>query len=77
MKKLLGQKKIENLELFDAEYQIQSVVDDVINKRILSIEIVFVSNSLTYSISIQGFSYTETWEDIDIENYIENYLNNL
>lgn len=77
MKKLLGQKKIENLELFDAEYQIQSVVDDVINRRILSIEIIFISTSLTYSISIKGFTYIETWEDIDIENYVENYLNNL
>lgn len=68
---LTGTYQIEDLTVVNPTIQIKQVNDNIVTKT-CSIEVIFnVENALiNYSRNINGFTYVDTWEDVDIENFV-------
>ena len=48
---------------------ITKVNDDIINK-VCSVEILMQVDNATFHSLLEGFTYVDTWEDVDIENWV-------
>lgn len=61
-------------EIIDPTVKIQSVNDSIENKT-CSVEIVLTDAvGSTFGMSLTGFSYSETWEDVDVIEWVNNEL---
>lgn len=74
--KLKGTFKIGDLEITDITYSVNSVTDRIKDK-VCSVEVIFKDEKIKHSRSIDGFTYTTTWDDIDIEEWVTNELKGL
>lgn len=45
-------------------------VNDNLNAKTCGVEILLTTDSAKFGVSLNGFSYVETWEDLDIENWV-------
>jgi hypothetical protein len=45
-------------------------VADAINLKTCSVDVVLFTDSAQFGVNLQGFEYTETWEDSDIEAWV-------
>lgn len=61
-----------NVEIEPKEWQIQSVTDNYNNT--CNISIILISDKARFGVMLDGFKYLDTWEDADIENFIETKL---
>ncbi len=70
-----GTYKIDDLTVTNPTIEVKQVNDNIIDKT-CSIEVIFnVDGALiNYSRNLGGFTYSATWEDIDIENFVESEL---
>ena len=50
-------------------------VNDFISEKICNIEIILTSAGVKYHHTMTGFTYEETWEDVDIINWVNEQLN--
>jgi len=72
-----GTIQLRDLQIINPTYEVVNVNDNIINKT-CNIEVVFETPSIIkYSYSIGGFSYSETWEDADIYNFVETEIQKL
>ena len=55
------------------EWKINSVVDDYASSSCV-IYVLLITDSVTINYPMYGFEYSDTWEDSDIENFIETKL---
>lgn len=61
-------------EIIDPTVKIQSVNDSIENKT-CSVEIVLTDAvGSTFGITLTGFSYSETWEDMDVIEWVNKEL---
>ena len=50
-------------------------VNDSITSKTCNIEIVLSTESAKFGVVLNGFSYTSTWEDKDVLNWVNEELN--
>ena len=55
------------------EWKIKSVIDDYASSTCV-IYVLLISDSTDINYPLYGFEYSDTWEDSDIENFIETKL---
>lgn len=63
----------DNLKLKDPQIEVLSVRDNFKDKSCL-IELKFKSDTYSHVRSINGFTYTETWTDSDINTFVQNWF---
>jgi hypothetical protein len=75
---LQGTYKIDDLTVVNPKVEVRQVNDNIINKT-CSIEVIFnVDGALiNHSRNIDGFNYVDSWEDIDIQNFVIDELEKL
>ena len=75
---LIGTYQINDLTVVNPKVEVRSVNDNIIDKS-CSIEVLFnIEGALiNHSRNIGGFNYVDSWEDIDIQNFIVNELEKL
>lgn len=45
-------------------------VNDNLNGKTCDVNILLTTDSAKFGVSLNGFTYSETWEDLDIENWV-------
>ena len=73
---LKGTYQIGDLTITDITFSVNSVIDNIKNKT-CSVEVIFEDERINHSRTLDGFEYSESWEDIDIESWVINKLEEL
>ena len=60
-----------NVEIVNPTIEVLSVSDDI-KQKTCTISIQLTTNSAKFGVDLNGFTYLETWEDNDIENWVLN-----
>lgn len=70
-----GIYKIDDLTIINPIIEIKRVSDDLFTKT-CAVELIFTIDGhiINYSRQIYGFTYTDTWEDSDIESWVSEEL---
>lgn len=77
MKTINGIYQIRDLTIINPTYEVINVSDNIVNK-ICDIEVLFNTDSIIkYSYTVEGFTYELTWEDSDIETWVDLELQKL
>lgn len=58
-----------NLEIIDPVVEIVSVWDNI-KTKICSVDITLTTDSASFGVNLQGFTYVDTWHDSDIEAWV-------
>lgn len=62
-----------NVEIIDPIIEVQNVTDNLQNKA-CSVDILLTTDSASFGVSLSGFTYSDTWEDSDIEAWVADEL---
>ena len=60
-----------NVEIVNPTIEIQQVNDSLTSKT-CSVDILLTTDSSKFGVNLQGFTYVDSWEDADIENWVLN-----
>lgn len=47
-------------------------VNDLLTPKTCNVEILLTTDSAKFGVNLQGFTYVDSWEDSDIENWVLN-----
>jgi len=56
-------------EITDPTIEVVNVTDNL-QEKTCSVSILLSTDSAKFGISLSGFTYSDTWEDADIENWV-------
>jgi hypothetical protein len=59
------------VEIVNPTIEIQQV-NDALTSKTCSVDILLKTDSAKFGVNMQGFTYDESWEDADIENWVLN-----
>jgi hypothetical protein len=62
-----------NVEIENPVVTIANVAD-AINLKTCSVDVLLTTDSAQFGLNLQGFEYTETWDDSDIESWVTTEL---
>lgn len=48
------------------------VVNDLLPSKTCNVDILLTTESAKFGVNLQGFTYVDSWEDADIENWVLN-----
>lgn len=60
-----------NLEIVNPTIEIIAV-NDLLNSKTCNVDILLTTDSAKFGVNLQGFTYVDSWEDSDIENWVVN-----
>lgn len=60
-----------NVEIVNPTIEIIAV-NDLLNSKTCNVDILLTTDSAKFGVSLQGFTYVDSWEDADIENWVVN-----
>jgi hypothetical protein len=60
-----------NIEIVNPTIEIQQV-NDALTSKTCSVDILLKTDTAKFGVNLQGFTYDESWEDADIENWVLN-----
>jgi hypothetical protein len=60
-------------QITDPTVHIEKVVDNIAEKT-CSVEVLLSVESASFSITLDGFTYSDTWEDSDIDKWVKTEL---
>lgn len=58
-----------NLEIIDPTISVLHILDSIRSKT-CSVDLLLTTDSAEFGITLNGFSYLNTWEDTDIINWV-------
>lgn len=58
-----------NLEIVDPTINVLHILDSIRSKT-CSVDLLLTTDDAEFGITLNGFSYLDTWEDIDIINWV-------
>ena len=64
-----------NVEIIDPTIEVQAVNDNIKDKT-CSVNLLLTTDSAKFGVTLNGFTYSETWEDEDIYEWVSNELKN-
>ena len=60
-----------NVEIIDPTIHIEQINDKARDKT-CSVDVLFETDSAKYMHTFVGYTYADTWQDVDIENWVIN-----
>ena len=61
------------VEITNPTTEVKLVNDNIIDK-VCSVEILLTTDSAKFGVQLDGFTYAETWEDVDVLNWVTEEL---
>ena len=58
-----------NVEITNPTIEVKLVNDNIIDKQ-CSVEILLTTDTAKFGVILDGFTYVDTWEDVDIVNWV-------
>ena len=67
--------KIEqfNVEIDNPSVEVVKVSDDI-KEKTCSVSILLTTDSVDFGVTLDGFTYSDTWEDAEVYAWVENEL---
>lgn len=68
-----------NVEIVNPTVEVVNVIDNI-NTKICNVDILLTTDTAEFGVTLNGFTYLETWDDADIINWVgielQNYIVN-
>lgn len=61
------------VEISNPSIEVVNVTDNLQNKT-CSVDVLLTTESASFGVSLSGFTYSDTWEDSDIEAWVNDEL---
>ena len=61
------------VEITNPTTEVKLVNDNIIDK-VCSVEILLTTDTAKFGVQLDGFTYVETWEDVDVLNWVTEEL---
>lgn len=68
-----------NVEIINPVVEVVNVIDNI-NTKTCNVDVLLTTESAEFGVTLNGFTYLETWDDADIINWVgvelQNYVVN-
>jgi hypothetical protein len=68
-----------NVEIINPTVEVINVIDNI-NTKTCNVDILLTTDTAQFGVTLNGFTYLETWDDADIINWVgvelQNYIVN-
>jgi hypothetical protein len=58
-----------NIEIIDPIKQVVNVIDNIENKT-CNVDLLLTTDTAQFGVTLNGFTYSETWTDQDVRNWV-------
>ena len=62
-----------NVEIIDPLYKVVNVIDNI-NTKTCNVDVLLTTDSAEFGVTLNGFTYLETWEDTEIIDWVSTEL---
>lgn len=68
-----------NVEIVNPTVEVVNVIDNI-NTKTCNVDVLLTTDSAEFGVTLNGFTYLETWDDADVINWVgvelQNYVVN-
>ena len=68
-----------NVEIINPVVEVINVIDNI-NTKVCNVDILLTTDTAQFGVTLNGFTYNETWDDADVINWVgielQNYVVN-
>ena len=68
-----------NVEIINPTVEVINVIDNI-NTKTCNVDVLLTTDSAEFGVTLNGFTYLETWDDADVINWVgvelQNYVVN-
>ena len=68
-----------NVEIINPTVEVVNVIDNI-NTKTCNVEVLLTTDTAEFGVTLNGFTYLETWDDADVVNWVgielQNYVVN-
>ena len=68
-----------NVEIINPTVEVVNVIDNI-NTKVCNVDILLTTDTAQFGLTLNGFTYEETWDDADVINWVgielQNYVVN-
>ena len=68
-----------NVEIVNPVVEVINVIDNI-NTKVCNVDVLLTTDTAQFGVTLNGFTYDETWDDADIINWVgielQNYVVN-
>jgi hypothetical protein len=58
-----------NVEIINPTVEVVNVIDNI-NTKTCNIEVLLTTDTAEFGVTLNGFTYLETWDDADVINWV-------
>ena len=58
-----------NVEITNPTIEVVNVIDNI-NTKVCNVDILLTTDTAQFGVTLNGFTYSETWDDADIINWV-------
>jgi len=62
-----------NVEIINPTIEVQAVNDNI-KQKVCAVDLLLTTDTAKFGVTLNGFTYAETWEDEDVYLWVENEL---
>lgn len=62
-----------NVEIIDPLYKVVNVIDNI-NTKTCNVDVLLITDSAKFGVTLNGFTYLETWEDTEVIDWVSTEL---
>jgi len=68
-----------NVEIINPVVEVVNVIDNI-NTKVCNVDVLLTTDTAEFGVTLNGFTYLETWDDADVVNWVgielQNYVVN-
>ena len=58
-----------NVEIIDPLYKVVNVIDNI-NTKTCNVDVLLITDSAKFGVTLNGFTYSETWDDAEVIDWV-------
>lgn len=58
-----------NVEIINPTVEVMNVIDNI-NTKTCNVDVLLTTDSAEFGVTLNGFTYLETWDDADVINWV-------
>ena len=58
-----------NVEIINPTVEVVNVIDNI-NTKVCNVDVLLTTDTAEFGVTLNGFTYLETWDDADVINWV-------
>ena len=58
-----------NVEIINPVVEVVNVIDNI-NTKVCNVDVLLTTDTAEFGVTLNGFTYLETWDDADVVNWV-------